>query len=71
MFDQVPADAVAALSFGGTQGVLDRVERSVDLEGISGAIDDAIGISFDSVLEALSGRGRCSTSGTAAATSRR
>jgi hypothetical protein len=57
LFDRVPADAVAALSFGGTQGVLDRVERSIDLDEISGAIDDAIGISFDNVFEALSGEG--------------
>jgi hypothetical protein len=57
LLDPVPADAVLALSFGGTQGVLDKVESTVNLEGISGAIDDAIGISFDSVLEALSGEG--------------
>ena len=57
LLDHVPADAVLALSFGGTQGVLDKVEQTVNLEGISGAIDDAIGISFDSVLDALSGEG--------------
>jgi hypothetical protein len=57
LLDRVPADAVVALSFGGTQGALDRVERAIDLQGISGAINDAIGISFDSVLEALSGEG--------------
>jgi hypothetical protein len=57
LLDKVPADAVALLSFGGTQGALDRVERSVDLEGISGAIDDLFGVSLDSVLDALSGEG--------------
>ena len=57
LLDRVPADAVVALSFGGTQGALDKVERTIDLEGISGAIDDAIGVSFHSVLEALSGEG--------------
>jgi hypothetical protein len=57
LLDDVPADAVLALSFGGTQGALDKVERTIDLEGISGAIGDAIGISFDRVLEALSGEG--------------
>ena len=57
LLDKVPADAVAVLSFGGTQGALDRVERSVDLEGISGAIDDLFGVSLDSVLDALSGEG--------------
>ena len=57
LLDRVPADAVLALSFGGTQDVLDKVERNLDLEGISGAIDDAIGLSFDRVLDALSGEG--------------
>jgi len=57
LLDRVPADAVVAVSFGGTQGALDKVERTIDLQGISGVIDDAIGISFDSVLDALSGEG--------------
>jgi hypothetical protein len=57
LLTQVPANAVLALSFGGTQGTLDKVERSVDLEGISGFLDDMIGVSFDGVLEALSGEG--------------
>ncbi len=57
LLERVPADAVLALSFGGTQGVLDRVERSVDLKGISGFLDDTVGISFDRVLDALSGEG--------------
>lgn len=57
LLERVPADAVVALSFGGTQGVLDRVERTIDLEGIAGAVNDTIGVSFESVLDALSGEG--------------
>ena len=57
LLERVPADAVVALSFGGTQGVLDKVERTVDLEGIAGAVNDTIGVSFESVLDALSGEG--------------
>jgi Protein of unknown function (DUF3352) len=57
LLDRVPADAVVAVSFGGTQGALDKVERTIDVEGILGAIDDTIGVPLDSVLEALSGEG--------------
>jgi Protein of unknown function (DUF3352) len=57
LLERVPADAVVALSFGGTQGVLDRVERTIDLEGIAGAVNDTIGVSLESVLDALSGEG--------------
>jgi hypothetical protein len=57
LFDRVPADAVAVLSFGGTQGVLDRVERTIDLDSVSGALDDVLGVSLDGVLDALSGEG--------------
>ena len=35
LFDRVPADAVAALSFGGTQGILDRVQGTIDVDEIS------------------------------------
>ena len=57
LFDHVPADAVAALSFGGTQGTLDRIESAVDVEAVSSALEDAVGVSLDGVLEALSGEG--------------
>jgi hypothetical protein len=57
LFDHVPADAVAALSFGGTQGTLDRIEGAVDVEAVSSALEDAVGVSLDGVLEALSGEG--------------
>ena len=57
LFDQVPADAVAALSFGGTQGALDRVEGAVDVGAVSSALEDAVGFSLDGVLDALSGEG--------------
>lgn len=57
LLDRVPADSVVAFSFGGTQGALDRVERTVDVGGIAGAIDDVLGVSLEGVLEALSGEG--------------
>ena len=46
LFERVPADAVAALSFGGTQELLDRVEGGVDLDAVSGAVEKATGISL-------------------------
>ena len=57
LFEHVPADSVAALSFGGTQGVLDRIEGAVDVGAVSSALEDAVGISLDGLLEALSGEG--------------
>ena len=57
LFERVPADAVAALSFGGTQGTLDRIEGAVDVDSVSSALEDAVGVSLDGVLEALSGEG--------------
>lgn len=57
LLDRVPADAVAAISFGGTQGTLDRVQRAIDLDGIAAAVDDAIGVSLESVFDAFSGEG--------------
>jgi hypothetical protein len=57
LFDRVPADAVAAFSFGGTQGILDRVESSFDVDEISARLEDLTGISLEGVVEALSGEG--------------
>ena len=47
LFKRVPADAVAALSFGGTQELLDRVEGGVDLDAVRGAVEKATGISLE------------------------
>jgi hypothetical protein len=57
LFERVPADSVVAVSFGGTQGVLDRIEGQVDVEGIAGAFEKVTGVSLDGVLEALTGEG--------------
>ena len=57
LFRRVPADAVAAVSFGGTQSTLDRLEGKVDLDAISKKIEDATGVSLGGVLDALSGEG--------------
>ena len=54
---QVPADAVAALSFGGTQGTLDRVQGAVDVDEISSFLEGTIGVSLDGLVDALSGEG--------------
>ena len=57
LFERVPADSVVAVSFGGTQGVLDRIEGQVDVDGIAGALEKVTGVSLDGVLEALTGEG--------------
>jgi hypothetical protein len=57
LFDKVPADAVAAFSFGGTQSALDRVQGHVDVGEIAGAIERATGISVDGLLDSLTGEG--------------
>jgi hypothetical protein len=57
LFDRVPADAVAALSFGGTEGTLDRIEGTVDVGAISSALEETVGVSLDGLLDALSGEG--------------
>jgi Protein of unknown function (DUF3352) len=57
LFDRVPADAVAAFSFGGTQGTLDRVQGQVDVEELTESFEDLTGVSFDGVLDALTGEG--------------
>ena len=57
LFRRVPADAVVALSFGGTQGVVDRLQESVDLEQVSAQVEEAVGVSLDRVLDALRGEG--------------
>jgi hypothetical protein len=57
LLKSVPADAVAALSFGGTQETVDRIGDMVDLGALSGRLEDATGLSLDGVLDALSGEG--------------
>lgn len=57
LVERVPADAVAAVSFGGTQGLLDRVEGAVDVDKLSGVLEDTVGVSLDSLVDALSGEG--------------
>jgi hypothetical protein len=57
LFRRVPADAVAAISFGGTQGALDRLQGQVDVDGLSQMIEDATGVSLDGIVDALSGEG--------------
>lgn len=57
LFRRVPADAVAAISFGGTQAALDRLQGQVDLDGLSSMIEDATGVSLAGIVDALSGEG--------------
>lgn len=57
LFERVPADAVAAMSFGGTQEILDRVQGNVDLDKVSGTIEGLTGVSLKGLVDALSGEG--------------
>jgi hypothetical protein len=57
LVERVPADAVAALSFGGTQDLLDRIQGAVDVGDISSMLEDTVGVSLDGIVDALSGEG--------------
>ncbi|HEU5263292.1 MAG TPA: hypothetical protein VFU34_01545 [Gaiellaceae bacterium] len=57
LFRRVPADAVVAISFGGTQGALDRLQGQVDVDEFSKAIEELTGVSLDGIVDALSGEG--------------
>ncbi|MCZ7587788.1 MAG: DUF3352 domain-containing protein [Gaiella sp.] len=57
LFQRVPADAVAALSFGGTQGLLDRLQGKAPLDEVSGEIERLTGVSLQGIVDALSGEG--------------
>ena len=57
LFRRVPADAVAAISFGGTQTALDRLQGQVDVGELSKSIEEATGVSLDGMVDALSGEG--------------
>ena len=57
LFAEVPEDAVAAISFGGTQGTLDRLRGGASLDDISREVEQATGVSLDRLVDALSGEG--------------
>ena len=57
LFDRVPADAVAAVSFGGTQKALDGLQGRVDLDELSQTVEQLTGVSLDGIVDALSGEG--------------
>lgn len=57
LFEEVPEDAVAAISFGGTEGTLDRLRGGADLGEISKEVEKATGISLDRLVDSLSGEG--------------
>lgn len=57
LFDGVPDDAVAALSFGGTQSTLDRLQGSVDVDDLTRKVEEATGVSLEGILDAFSGEG--------------
>jgi hypothetical protein len=54
---RVPGDAVAALSFGGTQKLVDEVERRIPLGDIADQVEKATGVSIGGILDAFSGEG--------------
>ena len=57
LVERVPADAVVALSFGGTQKLVDQIERRIPLDQIAGEVEKATGVSVGGVLDAFSGEG--------------
>lgn len=57
LFRRVPADAVAALSFGGTQEAFDRLRGRADLDELSSTVEELTGVSLDGIVDALSGEG--------------
>jgi hypothetical protein len=57
LFRSVPADAVAAMSFGGTQDALDRLQGQADLDQLSKSLAELTGVSLDGIVDALSGEG--------------
>ena len=57
LFERVPADAVAAISFGGTQKILDRVQANADLDRVAGVLERVTGLSVKDLTDALSGEG--------------
>jgi hypothetical protein len=57
LLDGVPADAVAALSFGGSQSAFDKLRGTANLDAVSEKLQSLVGISLESVFDALSGEG--------------
>ncbi len=57
LFDQGPGDAVAAFSFGGSQSAFDKLRGTADLDAVSDQLQSLVGISLESVFDALSGEG--------------
>jgi hypothetical protein len=57
LFARVPADAVVALSFGGTQGLLDRVQGSVPVDELSKQVQRFTGVPLERLVDSLSGEG--------------
>jgi hypothetical protein len=57
LFGRIPADAVAAVSFGGTQKALDKVQGSLDVEGLSKQIERFTGVPLERLVGSLSGEG--------------
>jgi hypothetical protein len=57
LFGHVPADAVAALSFGGTQKLVDQLERRIPLGDIAKQVEKMTGVSVGGLLDAFSGEG--------------
>jgi hypothetical protein len=57
LLQRVPGDAVALLSFGGTQKVVDQIERRIPLSGIADEVEKATGVSVGGLLDAFSGEG--------------
>jgi len=57
LFARVPADTVAALSFGGTQGLLDRVQGNVPVGELSKQIQRFTGVPLERLVDSLSGEG--------------
>ena len=57
LVERVPGDAVAVLSFGGTQKVVDQIERRIPLGEIADQVESATGVSVGGLLDAFSGEG--------------
>jgi Protein of unknown function (DUF3352) len=57
LVDRVPQDAVVMLSFGGTQGLFDRVQGSIPVDEIAEQLEKTTGVSLDGLFDALSGEG--------------
>ena len=57
LVERVPADAVVALSFGGTQKLVDEVEKRIPLGDIADQVENATGVSLGGILDAFSGEG--------------